>query len=214
MSFAKEAWIWVLPFVFLALAFFVLHLTVPGLGALLLALALLLFFRVPSRNSSEGHLGVLSPANGRVTKIDELEDPLVGPGRFYRVVVFLSVFDVHVQRSPVAGRVVSSQYKPGRKVAAFRADAGEVNEQVLTVLERANGDRIAMRQIAGLVARRVVTYLEIGRTVAQGELIGLIKFGSRVDLLMPTSYDLEVSVGQHLREGSTLVARGPNEDDS
>jgi len=212
MSFAREAWIWVLPFVVLALALFVLHLTALGLASLILALSLLLFFRVPRRDSSEGHLGVLSPANGRITKIDVLEDPLIGPGPFHRVVVFLSVFDVHMQRSPVAGCVVRSEYKSGRKIAAFRAEAGEVNEQVLTVLERANGDRIAMRQVAGLVARRVVTYLQVGHTVAQGELIGLIKFGSRVDLLIPTSYDLEVSVGQRLQEGSTLVARDPNDD--
>ncbi len=207
MSFAKEAWTLVLPCVLLALAFSLVHWTGPAIGVFFLALSILFFFRVPRRNCARGHEGVLSPANGRVTKIDEIEDPLIGSGRFHRVVVFLSVFDVHVQRAPVAGRVVRSQYKSGLKVAAFRADAGEVNEQVLTVFERANGDLVAMRQIAGLIARRVVTYLEVGRKVAQGELVGLIKFGSRVDLLIPSSYDLEISVGQRLQEGSTLVAR-------
>ena len=125
----------------------------------------------------------------------------------HRVVTFLSVFDVHVQRSPVAGEVVVSRYTPGRKVAAFRPEAGEVNESHLTVLRDSKGNLFGVKQIAGLLARRVVAYQGVGSQVERGQLIGLIKFGSRVDLLVPSSYRIAVQKGDRLKEGKTPVAR-------
>ena len=122
---------------------------------------------------------------------------------------FLSVFNVHVQRSPVAGTVVESTFTPGRKVAAFRADAGDVNENHWTVLADDEGRRFGVRQIAGLLARRVVAYKSKDAAVERGELIGLIKFGSRVDLYLPPDYALQVSEGQTLHEGETVVALPP-----
>ena len=172
--------------------------------------AMLLFFRIPARPEVADPEVVLAPANGRVTRIDLVEAPEPASGRYHRVVTFLSVFDVHVQRAPVAGEVVASRYRPGRKVAAFRVDAGEINESLLTVLRRPNGDVIGVRQIAGLLARRVVSYLDEGRHVRRGELMGIIRFGSRVDLLLPEEYELHVRVGDHLREGATIVARAPS----
>lgn len=207
MHFAKEAWPFVLPPVLGALILIALD-NVLG-GALLAALAalLLLFFRIPKRDSSAPSSVVLAPANGRILSLDAVEDPALGEGTFHRIVTFLSVFDVHIQRAPTDGEVLISRFSPGRGVAAFRSHAGEVNQQHLTVLQRENGDLIGIRQIAGLVARRVVAYRESGDSVSRGDLLGLIKFGSRVDLLVPVSYHLEVRVGQHLREGETPVAR-------
>lgn len=181
---------------------------VPGaVGLAVLAVVLLLFFRIPKRSRDAEEDVILAPANGQVLRLETLEDPAVGTGKFHCIVTFLSVFDVHVQRAPTAGEVVVSRYFPGRGVAAFRPHAGEVNQQHLTVLRRENGDLIGVRQIAGLVARRVVSYRRSGDRVRRGDLLGLIKFGSRVDLLLPVSYHLQVRVGQRLREGDTPVAR-------
>jgi phosphatidylserine decarboxylase len=206
MTFAREGWPFVLPFV--ALAALLLWLGHPAwsVAALAAGLLVLLFFRDPHR-SFAGEAGtVLAAADGRVTNVDELADPAVGPGRQRRIVTFLSVFDVHVQRVPVAGEVIASRYRPGRKVAAFRGDAGEVNEHHLTVIRRPNGDLVGVRQIAGLLARRVVCYLKEGDQVHRGQAMGLIKFGSRVDLLVPASYRLRVARGDRLRNGATPVA--------
>lgn len=211
MKFAKEAWPFVLPFVFGAavLAWF----DRPGwaLAALVVGLLVLLFFRDPTRGY-EGEVGVvLAAADGLITRIDTIEDPEIGPGRYHRIVTFLSVFDVHVQKVPAAGEVIASVYAVGKKVAAFREDAGDVNEKHLTVIRRQNGDTIGVRQIAGLLARRVVCYLKEGDHVHRGQPMGLIKFSSRVDLLVPESYELKVKKGDRVKNGATPMALLPGE---
>jgi len=206
MKFAKEGWPFVLPFWFLAGLLCVFGRPGWGTAALVLGLLILLFFRDPKR-LYEGDAGtVLAPADGLITRIDTLEDPEIGPGRYQRIVTFLSVLDIHVQRVPAAGEVIVSRYSRGRKVAAFRADAGEVNEKHLSVIRRPNGDLIGVRQIAGLLARRVVCYLKEGDRVHRGQSMGLIKFSSRVDLLVPESYRVLVKKGDRLKNGATPVA--------
>jgi phosphatidylserine decarboxylase len=206
MRFAPEAWPFVLPFPLLAAVLFALHRPGWAVGALAAGLLVLLFFRDPARRPGEPADAVLSAADGLVTRVDEVEDPEVGPGTFRRVVTFLSVFDVHVQKAPVAGEVIASAYRPGRKVAAFREDAGTVNEQQLTVLRRAGGDRVAVRQIAGLLARRVVCHLGEGDSVTRGQPMGLIKLGSRVDVLVPPGYRVVVARGARVKNGETVIA--------
>ncbi|HYL05803.1 MAG TPA: phosphatidylserine decarboxylase, partial [Thermoanaerobaculia bacterium] len=171
-------------------------------------LGLLAFFRDPARRFDGEPDVVLAPAAGLVTLVDLVEDPApeLEPGSYHRVVTFLSVFDVHVQKTPAGGEVIASRHASGRKVAAFRTDAGEVNEQHLTVIRRPGGELIGVRQIAGLLARRVVCYLAAGERVERGEPLGLIKFGSRVDLLVPASYRLLVKKGDRVRNGATPVA--------
>ena len=206
MTFAKEGWPFVLPFVFLAAVLFFLGRPGWGVAMLVLGVLVLLFFRDPARQY-EGEVGVvLAPADGLVTRVDQIEDPELGPGSYHRIVTFLSVFDIHVQRVPAAGEVVASRYAVGRKVAAFREDAGDVNEKHLSVIRRPNGDLVGVRQIAGLLARRVVCYLKEGDQVHRGQSMGLIKFGSRVDLLVPASYRLLVQKGDRLKNGATPVA--------
>ncbi|MBW8878366.1 MAG: phosphatidylserine decarboxylase family protein [Acidobacteria bacterium] len=206
MKFAKEGWVFVLPFVFLAGLLFFFGWPGWGVAALVAGLLILLFFRDPKR-SYEGEAGsVLAAADGLITRIDTLEDPEIGPGRYQRIVTFLSVFDVHVQKVPAAGEVIASRYTVGRKVAAFREDAGDVNEKHLTVIRRSNGDLVGVRQIAGLLARRVVCYLKEGDRVHRGQALGLIKFSSRVDLLVPEGYQVLVKKGDRLKNGATPVA--------
>lgn len=211
MRFAREAWPFVLPFwaaaAALAFAFGGFRgRTIWAITAAAAGLLLLLFFRDPPRHSDAAAGAILAPADGKVLLVDEVEDTAVGPGRFRRVVTFLSAFDVHVQKTPIEGTVVRSQLFRGRKVAAFRADAGRVNEQHLSVIQRPNGDLVAVRQIAGLIARRVVCYLEAGAAVGRAQPLGLIKFGSRVDLLVPPSYEIQVKVGDRVRNGETVMA--------
>lgn len=210
MTFAKEAWPFVLPFAFLAALLFVLGHPAWAVSALVTGLLVLLFFRDPVRHY-EGDPGtVLAAADGLVLAVDRLdEDPEIGPGRFQRVVTFLSVLDVHVQRAPAAGEVIASLYTPGRKLAAFNPQAGMVNERHLTVIRRPGGDRIGVRQIAGLLARRVVCYLKEGDQVHRGQSMGLIKFGSRVDLLVPESYKILVAKGDRVKNGETPMAVPP-----
>lgn len=207
MKFASESWPFVLPFVALAGILFAFGHPRWAAFAAVFALAVLLFFRDPRRSFSGESGLVIAPADGLITRVDTIEDPALGPGRWHRIVTFLSVFDVHVQKAAVEGKVVTSLHVPGRKVAAYREDAGDVNEKHLTVIQRANGDRVGIRQIAGLFARRVVCYLKEGDEVHRGQPMGLIKFGSRVDILVPESYRVLVQKGQRLRNGETPVAQ-------
>jgi len=206
MTFAREGWSFVLPFVLAAAVLLWLGHPAWSGAALAAGFLILLFFRNPHR-SFQGEAGtVLAAADGLVTAVDEVDDPALGPGRHRRVVTFLSVFDIHVQRVPAAGEVIASSHRAGRKVAAFKDEAGEVNEQHLTVIRRPNGDLVGVRQIAGLLARRVVCYLKEGDQVHRGQAMGLIKFGSRVDLVVPASYRVLVAKGDRLKNGATPVA--------
>lgn len=206
MSFAREAWAFVLPLVVVALAFFLFEHRKAAIAVAVLSVLVLLFFRDPRRHY-EGPAGVvLAPADGRITAIEEVVDPEIGPGSYARVVTFLSVFDVHVQRCPVDGEVIFSALLRGKKMAAFRADVGDKNERYTNVFERPNGDRIGVRQLAGLIARRVVSYLGRGDRRKRGDLMGVIKFGSRVDLYVPASYEILVKKGDRVRVGETPMA--------
>ncbi len=206
MSFAKEAWAFVLPLVVVALALYFFERRVAAVAVAVLSLLVMLFFRDPRRRY-DGPAGVvLAPADGLVTAVEQVVDPEIGPGPYSRVVTFLSVFDVHVQRCPVDGEVVFSALLRGKKLAAFRADIADKNERYTNVFERPNGDRIGVRQLAGLIARRVVSYLGRGDRRKRGDLLGVIKFGSRVDLYVPASYAILVKKGDRVRVGETPMA--------
>ena len=209
MRFAREAWPFVAPFPLVALALAATGRRRSAAATLVAGSAVLLFFRDPDRAFDGDPAIALAPADGVVTAVDEVEDPAIGPGRLKRVVTFLSAFDVHVQRVPTDGMVVTTTLTRGRKKAAFLVDADKFNEGILTVIERPDGQRIGVRQIAGLIARRVVCYLSPGEPVTRGQHLGLIKFGSRVDLIVPGSWEVLVVKGDRLRNGETPVARPP-----
>ena len=211
MKIAREALPFALPLVVAAAAagaFGVIWLCAVCVALLLFVLW---FFRDPRRRFDGPPDLVLAPADGTVLEIEKVHDPAYGrlsggDGEVLRIVTFLSVFNVHIQRCPTEGTVVGSERKSGRFVAAFRADAHEVNEAHLTVLRRDEGDLIGVWQIVGLVARRIVPYLDIGHRVERGEHLGLIKFGSRVDLLLPADYEPLVETGAKVKAGFTPMA--------
>jgi phosphatidylserine decarboxylase len=165
----------------------------------LVALFCLYFFRDPDRQVPPGAVAV-SPADGKVVAI-RAESPSLT-----RVSVFLNIFDVHVNRSPVAGLIKEVFYKKGKFLVASREEASTQNEQNLVVME-ADGAEVAFRQIAGLIARRVVFYKKVGDRVETGERVGLIKFGSRVDVLLGPEWDIQVRPGMRVRAGSSILAR-------
>jgi phosphatidylserine decarboxylase len=166
------------------------------------SLASLGFFRDPERETPAVTGGVLAPADGRVTEVDELNDPFVGPA--VRVAIFLSPLDVHVNRAPIGGLVVGVAYSPGRFVAAYRPEAGDENERCVLHLQGDNA-RVTVVQIAGVVARRIVCRVGRGDKLAAGERFGMIRFGSRTDCCMPRGADVRVRVGDRVTGGVTVL---------
>ena len=170
---------------------------------LLLAAFVLYFFRDPERIVPAGEGVVVSPADGKIVEARAVE---LGGRPQWKVSIFLSLLDVHVNRAPVAGTIQELHYQPGRFLVASRPEASVQNEQN-TVTIRGERITVTFRQIAGLLARRIVFRKRIGDHVERGERVGLIKFGSRVDLFLPSETELLVSVGDRVRGGSSILAR-------
>jgi phosphatidylserine decarboxylase len=202
---AAEGW----PFIAIPL---VLTVLLAGFGARKLAAVALaatgfmgFFFRDPERRAPDVAGAILAPADGRVVDVrSDLADPFVGPAR--QVSIFLSPLDVHVNRSPVAGHVVGVEYRAGAFLPAYRPEAAERNERA-TILIEGDGIRVAVRQIAGVLARRVVCRVRAGDRLAAGERFGIIKFGSRLDVVVPSSVGLAVRPGDRVRAGETVLGR-------
>ena len=167
----------------------------------LLAAAVAGFFRDPHRTPPDEPGVVLSPADGRVVEVASTEDS----GSVVRI--FLSPLDVHINRSPVAGRISSIHYRKGRFLAAYKEAASRMNEQNDLVIKTSTGDNFRVVQIAGILARRIVCWPKTGDTIYAGERFGLIQFGSRTDLYFPEGYDIPVKVGERVRGGETIVGR-------
>ena len=174
----------------------------------LLLVGILLFFRDPHRTPPNNPLALVSPADGKVICVDEAEDPCFGLGKFRRVGIFLSVLDVHVNRSPFAGTIEKTHYSAGEFLDARHLEVDLRNENQTWLLRTAKGP-ILVRQIAGLIARRIVGWKKSGDSVATGERIGMIRFGSRTDLYFPASCTPQVQVGQRVVGGQTVLALWP-----
>lgn len=171
-----------------------------------LALFVLWFFRDPARAVPTEPGLVVAPGEGRVILVEEADEPTYIGGRCRKVSIFLSVFDVHVQRAPCAGTVEHKVYKPGAFAVAWLDKASDDNEQASVGIATPHG-KVLVRQIAGLVARRIVTYPEPGQVLERGEHIGLIRFGSRVDLFFPLAWEVTCAVGDRAVVGLTVLAR-------
>jgi phosphatidylserine decarboxylase len=166
------------------------------------------FFRNPVRIPPPGEDLVLAPGDGRILEIVPEQEPTFLDGSATRISIFLSIFNVHVQRAPLSGEVAHRNYRPGKYLAAWNPKASEENEQASLGIV-AGRHKVLVRQIAGLVARRVVTDPRVGDSVARGERIGLIRFGSRVDLVLPPDWPVECKVGDSVKGGLTVLARIP-----
>jgi phosphatidylserine decarboxylase len=173
-----------------------------------IALWVAYFFRDPERTGERGARLAIAPADGKVVHITEVDEPAFIKGRAVRVSIFMNVFNVHVNRYPVSGTVRYVHYNPGKFLNAAVEKASLENEQSSVGIE-AGDNRILVRQIAGLIARRIVTYSKEGAKVEQGERMGIIRFGSRVDVFLPVGAQVRVKVGEITYAGVTVVAELP-----
>ena len=182
-----------------------------AMALIIVALWITWFFRDPERVGERGGGLVIAPADGRVVMITEVDEPAFLHGKALRISIFMNVFNVHVNRYPVSGTVRFVHYNPGKFLNAATDKSSLENEQMSVGIEWASpGDgslRVLVRQIAGLVARRIVTYSREGDQVEQGERMGIIRFGSRVDVFLPTSATPAVAVGETTIAGASVIAR-------
>jgi phosphatidylserine decarboxylase len=176
-----------------------------AIPALLLAAFFLWFFRDPEREIPETPGAVVSPGDGKVTDVSPLTDNGV---RRIRISIFLNVFNVHVNRSPIAGVIRDARYHKGKYLNAMNPASADQNEQNVVTVE-GEGHTVIFKQIAGLLARRIVFTKKVGDAVARGERVGLIKFGSRVDVLLDAAATPQIKVGDHVKGGSTVLALIP-----
>jgi phosphatidylserine decarboxylase len=212
VNFAREGLVFIVVAALLAAGMFALAVTRRSWPLWLLALAVTLvalwvayFFRDPERTGERGKYVVLAPADGKVVDIREVDEPTFIRDRAVRVSIFMNVFNVHVNRYPVGGTVRHVQRTAGRFLNAAGERASLENEQVSVGIE-IDGTRILVRQIAGLIARRIHTYSTEGQAVNQGDRMGIIRFGSRVDVFVPKGAKPRVKVGDVTIAGVTVVA--------
>ena len=200
---AKDALPFLIPFLILTMLFWAFGSKPPAVIFLILSSFIAFFFRDPERKIPEDPSAVVSPADGKVIEILAQADKTI------RISIFLSIFNVHINRAPVDGVVESTQYTPGKFKAAFDPNASAENERNVLVIDHGSY-KIKLTQIAGLLARRIVCWKKAGDLVYKGERIGLIKFGSRVDLFLPENVIPSVKLGDRVKGGSIIIGRATN----
>ena len=175
-----------------------------NLAFAVLTLFSMYFFRDPQRIPPNNN-GFLSPADGKVVQIINVEDEEIGSAK--QISIFLSIFNVHRQRVPLSGKVISKQYNSGKFLAAFNHKASLDNEQMVVTFETENGKQYKIKQIAGLIARRIFNYMEPEIMVQRGERLGFIRFGSRVDIIVPADFQINVNLGDAVLGNQTIIGR-------
>jgi phosphatidylserine decarboxylase len=193
----KDAFMFLLPLLAAMTVSFALGWAAAGICILLLAAFVAFFFRNPKRDIPPDPRVIVSPADGRVVKVERV-------GNVTKVSIFLSLFNVHVNRSPIGGRIEAIDYRQGKFRAAFNHAASVENERNVIMVSQGNL-KVVFSQIAGVVARRIVCWKKVGDNVAKGELVGLIRFGSRVDVLFPAGTEATVEKGARVRGGSSPI---------
>lgn len=202
----KEGFYFGLPLLGFGIASLLVRWTIPGALLCLLALFVFCFFRDPERAVPQEEGAIVAPADGKVVVVID-EENAGRPGK--RISIFLAVWNVHVNRSPAAGTITHLDYRPGKFFAAWDPKASLQNEQNIFTLATPSSGDLEFKQIAGWIARRVVSWKKPGDVVERGERIGLVRFGSRVDLWLPQRAELHVKVGDHVKGGSSVLAHLP-----
>ena len=175
------------------------------IGTFVLLIFLISFFRIPKRNLTTGDDSVVAPADGKVVVIEEVEADEYFADRRIQVSIFMSPLNVHVNRNPVSGDVMYSEYHKGKYLVAWHPKSSTENERH-TVVYKSNGKELLIKQIAGALAKRIVNYLQAGQQVKQSEEMGFIKFGSRVDVLLPLNAKVKVKINEVVQGGITVIA--------
>ncbi len=200
---AKECTPYLAILVLLSLIFYILS---PALAILpvFLLLFVIFFFRNPPRRVAPNINHILSAADGTIRAIQEVEEDTFIQGRAIKISIFLSLFNAHINRSPLSGKIIYTSYRPGKYLPAFKSHASDINERNTLGIE--NGDiRVLVHQITGFVARRIVFYNQQGDYLKQGQIFGLIKFGSCTEIIIPADTKITVQLGQKVRAGITVI---------
>lgn len=203
---AREAWPFAVPLGFAAILCLVAGLEIWAIVLFVLLIYVVWFFRNPNRSCPPDPSLIISPADGKVVAAGIVPHPDFPDGQALRVAVFMNLFSVHINWSPCSGRVVTADYIPGKFLNAMESKCGDENERKVLTIDRTDGAKVIVKLIAGLVARRIVCPIEQGDEVTQGEKIGLIRFGSRAEVLVPHTSSLEVYPGMNVRGGETVLA--------
>ena len=178
-----------------------------GIGSLVLYVFLLFFFRLPARHLEPDPGLIYAPADGTVVVIEETEENEYFRDKRLQVSIFMSPFNMHSNKYPVSGRIKYVKYHPGNYMVAWHPKSSELNERSTIVIETAGGTEILIRQIAGAVARRIVTYAKANQEVKQGDELGFIKFGSRVDIFLPLGTEIEIPILQQVKANKSIIAK-------
>ena len=203
---AKEGYPFIGFVAFCTLIFAMLDLWIPASVFLVLTTFVLSFFRDPERFVPPQENTLVSPADGKVILVEKIDANEFTAGKAYKISIFMNVFNVHVNRIPFAGKVDDVIYMPGKFYSADSVKSALQNEYCATVLTTSDDKTIAFVQVAGLIARRIVCWLEPGDLVEKGKRYGLIRFGSRVDLYLPEDTDIKAQLGQKVRGGESVLA--------
>jgi phosphatidylserine decarboxylase len=204
----RDGYFYAVPLIAAALLLGWLTKPVWAIAPFLLAAFFLWFFRDPERTIPQEAGAVVSPGDGKVTDVSPV---MVGSEKRTRISIFLSVFDVHVNRSPIAGTIRDTRYLRGQFLNAMNKASADQNEQNIVTVE-GDGQTVIFKQIAGLLARRIVFQMKVGDPVERGQRVGLIKFGSRVDVLVDASARLNIKVGDRVRGGASVLAYLPTRE--
>lgn len=201
----KEGVPYILFMAFCTLVFAMIHWKILATLFLILTFLTLNFFRDPERITPDEDGIIVSPADGKIVDIKRAEDPLDGSEKI-KISIFMNIFNVHVNRAPVSGEIKKIKYIPGKFINASLDKASKDNERNLIRISNSDGE-FTVVQIAGLIARRIVCWVKEDESVRIGQKIGLIKFGSRVDLYLPSGYEVEISLGDKVYAGLSVVAK-------
>jgi phosphatidylserine decarboxylase len=177
------------------------------IGSLMLYVFLLFFFRLPARHLEPDPGLIYSPADGKVVVIEETEEKEYFRDKRLQVSIFMSPFNMHSNRYPVSGHIRYVEYHPGHNLVAWHPKSSELNERSTVVIGTSDGKEILVRQVAGAVARRIVTYAKADQDVKQGDELGFIKFGSRVDIFLPLGTEIEIPILQQVKANKSIIAK-------
>ena len=192
--------------VFHVLSPVLLYKTIFLVGTIILFFFVLFFFRQPVRTIVPNEDLIYAPADGKIVAIEEVEEPEYFKDTRIQVSIFMSAFNVHVNHYSMGGVVKYLHYKPGKNLIAYHPKSSTDNERSTVVIDNGNGCELMIRQIAGIMARRIVSYAKMNETVNQGDQLGFIKFGSRVDLLLPVDVNIKINLHQSVRGNKTVIA--------
>jgi len=202
---AREALPFLVPSALITVIFLAMRLNLLTFVGIFITLFIAFFFRNPKRKIPPLENIILSPADGKIVHLGEVEEDRFLKKKVLKVSIFMSILDVHLNRAPVSGKVLQRSYHPGRFLVASAEKSSLLNEQNAVILETEDRLKILLIQIAGFVARRIVCYAKADDTLNKGEIFGMVRFGSRVDLYLPTEVNVTVRMGQHVKGGESII---------